>query len=290
MRREARGEWRNGVDFAKRVVILASAVAFSAAVGPLQAGLFDDDVARKQIVEQSKRLDDVRQQQGLIAERLAKVEDALKNQPVLGLVSQIEALREELRQLRGQIEVVSNNIDMAAKRQRDMYVDLDTRLRRLEQPVAGGPSGAPAPSAAPAATGGVAPAQIASVPGSADESRVYDAAQNQRRNGNYQGAIIALQGFIAQYPRSTLAPRAQYWIGDSYFNLRDFKSAIANQQKLIGTYPDSPSVPDALLNIASSQIELGDTAAARKTMDGLVERYPVSEAAEKAKRRLATLR
>ena len=270
------------------VAALACAAVFLSF--PVCAGLFDDDVARKQIVEQSKRLDDVRQQQGLIAERLAKVENALKNQPVLGLVSQIEALREELRQLRGQIEVVSNNIDMAAKRQRDMYVDLDTRLRRLEQPAAGGPPGAPAPSPAPAATGGVAPAQIASAPGTADESRVYEAAQNQRRIGNYQGAIIAFQSFITQYPKSALAPRAQYWIGDSYFNLHDFKSAIANQQRLIGTYPDSPSVPDALLNIASSQVELGDTAAARKTMDGLVERYPASEAAEKAKRRLATLR
>lgn len=272
------------------VVVAALACAAVFLSVPVRAGLFDDDVARQQIVEQSKRLDDVRQQQGLIAERLAKVEDALKNQPVLGLVSQIEALREELRQLRGQIEVVSNNIDMAAKRQRDMYVDLDTRLRRLEQPAAGGAPAAPAPSAAPAATGSVAPAQIAPAPGAADEGRVYEAAQNQRRIGNYQGAIIAFQSFITQYPRSTLAPRAQYWIGDSYFNLRDFKSAIANQQKLINAYPDSPSVPDALLNIASSQVELGDTAAARKTMDGLVERYPASEAAEKAKRRLATLR
>ena len=255
---------------------------------PASAGLFDDDVARQQIVEQSRRLDDVRQQQGLIADRLGKVEDALKNQPVLGLVSQIEALREELRQLRGQIEVVSNNIDVAAKRQRDMYVDLDTRLRRLEQPATGAVP-PPAGAAAPPAAGSVVPA-TAAVPATADESRVYEAAQSQRRTGNYQGAILAFQNFVAQYPRSTLAPRAQYWIGDSRFNLRDYKTAIADQQKLISTYPDSPSVPDALLNIASSQVELGDTAAARKTMDGLVERYPASEAAEKAKRRLATLR
>ena len=285
MRREARDERREGRKPSAVLAALACAAVFLSF--PARAGLFDDEIARKQIVEQSKRLDDVRQQQELIAERLAKVEDALKNQPVLGLVSQIEALREELRQLRGQIEVVGNNIDMAAKRQRDMYVDLDTRLRRLEQPAAGGSPAAPAPSAA---TGGVAPAQVASAPGAADESRVYEAAQNQRRIGNYPGAIIAFQSFITQYPRSTLAPRAQYWIGDSYFNLRDFKSAIASQQKLISTYPDSPSVPDALLNIASSQVELGDTTAARKTMDGLVERYPASEAAEKAKRRLATLR
>lgn len=245
---------------------------------PVRAGLFDDEVARKQIVEQQKRLDGLKQQSEALAERLAKAEDALKNQPVLGLVSQLETLREELRQLRGQIEVIANNLDMAAKRQRDMYVDIDTRLRRLEQPGA---------AAAPAA-GGTAPAPAAS-PGS-DESRAYETAQNQRRIGNYQGAIIAFQGFLAQYPKSTLAPRAQYWIGDSYFNLHDFKNAIASQQKLITVYSDSSSVPDALLNIASSQMELGDTAAAKKTMDGLVARYPASEAAEKAKRRLATLK
>src|SRR5678815_4989844 len=97
--------------------------------------------------------------------------------------------------------------------------------------------------------------------------QAYEAAQSQRRNGNYQGAIAAFQTFLAQYPKSTLAHRAQYWIGDSYFNLRDYRSAIASQQKLIATYPDSASAPDAPLNIASSQAEWGDSANARKTMD-----------------------
>ncbi|MBI4205988.1 MAG: tol-pal system protein YbgF [Betaproteobacteria bacterium] len=261
-------------------------VSFAAAA-PVHAGLFDDEVARKQIVEHQKRIDGLKQQQEEIAERIARVEEALKNQPVISLASQIEALREDLRQMRGQIEVVGHNIDMAAKRQRDMYVDLDTRLRRLEQPGGGGAS----PPAAPAAPGsGAAPAPTVSASASPDEGRAYEAAQEQRRSGNYPAAITAFQGFIAQYPKSTLAPRAQYWIGDSYYNLRDFKSAIANQQKLVNAYPDSSSVPDALLNIASSQAELGDSAAARKTMDGLVARDPASEAAEKAKRRLTTLR
>jgi tol-pal system protein YbgF len=272
----------------RRFVILASAMASIAAVAPAAAGLFDDEVARKQIVEQQKRLDALSQQQEQIAERLARMEEALKNQPVIALASQIEALRDDMRQLRGQIEVVANNIDMAAKRQRDMYVDLDSRLRRLEQP----PGGAPAPAAPTAPGSGAAPTPGAAPSASAspDEGRAYEAAQEQRRSGNYQGAIAAFQGFIAQYPKSPLAPRAQYWIGDSYYNLRDFRSAIANQQKLLSAYPDSSSVPDALLNIASSQMELGDSAAARKTMDGLVARYPASEAAEKAKRRLTTSR
>lgn len=250
---------------------------------PGHAQLFGgDDTARKQIAEQQKRIDELKQQHEALVARTARLEESLKNQPVLDLATQLEVFRQEVKNLRGQIEVLSNNIDGTAKRQRDMYVDLDTRLRRLEQPAASAPSSAPAASSA-------APAQGATA-APADEGRAYEAAQNQRRIGNYQGTIAAFQAFLAQYPKSTLAPRAQYWIGDSYFNVRDFKNAIASQQTLIKTYPESSSVPDALLNIASSQMEMGDTAAAKKTMDGLVARYPASEAAEKAKRRLATLK
>ncbi len=295
---------RNRIRYSKFLASVACAVMLVTAVAPAHAGLFDDEVARKQVLEQQKRIDELKQQNEALVARLAKVEDGLKNQPVLELVSQIELLRQELKNLRGQIEVLGNNIDGTAKRQRDMYVDLDSRLRRLEQPTAGSATppvaaaGAAAPPATPAAPSAAAPASVspqtasATAPASADaaESRAYEAAQNQRRIGNYQGAIVAFQGFLAQHSKSALAPRAQYWIGDSYFNLHDFKNAIASQQKLVSTYPDSSSVPDALLNIASSQMEQGDAGTARKTMDGLVSRYPLSEAAEKAKRRLATLR
>lgn len=286
--------------FSIRVACVA--VLLAAAV-PAQAGLFDDDVARQQLTEQQKRIDELRKQNDALTARLAKIEDGLKNSAVLDLANQIELLRQDMNKLRGQIEVLGNNNDGTAKRQRDMYVDLDTRLRRLEQPSAPGatppavpaPAGAASPASAapaPAAAPGkpAAPATAAAAPADAAETRVYEAAQSQRRIGNYQGAIAAFQNFVVQYPKSSLAPRAQDRIGDSYFNLRDFKNAIASQQKLIKTYPDSASVPDALLNIASSQLELGDTATARKTMDGLVSRYPLSEAAEKAKRRLATLK
>jgi tol-pal system protein YbgF len=261
------------------------------AAGPGAAALFGgDDVARKGVAEQQKRVDGLYSRYDEIAGRLSKLEDAIKaqassaSQPVLDLANQLQTMREELRTLHGQIEVVSNNIEANAKRQRDMYVDLDTRLRRFEQnaPAASAPGSTPPPgAAAPSSAQATSPAS---------ETQAYEAAQNQRRMGNYQGAIVAFQAFVSQYPKSSLAHRAQYWIGDSYYNLRDFKNAIANQQKVVSTYSDSASVPDALLNIASSHIELGDTVAARKDMDTLVSRYPTSEAAEKARRRLASLR
>jgi tol-pal system protein YbgF len=268
------------------VLIRSVAALILAMAVPAHAALFDDDVARRQIAEQTRRVDDLKSQTDAISGRIGKIEEALRSQPVFELVNQIELLKREIQSLRGQVEVVNNGVESNAKRQRDMYVDLDTRLRRIEQ------GGAVAPvSPAAGADAGAAPAPaVAAAGASVDEIRVYEAAQQQRRIGNYQGAITSFQSFLGQYPKSTLAHRAQYWIGDSWFNLRDYKNAIASQQKLISTYPDSASAPDAMLNIASSQAELGDSANARKSMDALVARYPNSEAAEKAKRRMTTLR
>ena len=260
-----------------------AAVACISSATPISAQLFGgDETARKQIAEQSKRIEALRQQNAQLSERLGHIDDTLKglaaSNPALELSQQLERLRQEITQLRGQLELNANEVQMASKRQRDMYVDLDTRMRRLELPAAAG-------AAAPAVAGGAAATAATEA-----EARAYEAAQGQRKIGNYQGAIAGFRNFLSQYPKSTLSHRAQYWIGDSYYNLRDFKNAIASQQRLISAFPDSASVPDALLNIASSQIELGEAAAARKTMDGLIARYPASEAAEKARRRLATLK
>ena len=258
-----------------------------------QAQLFGgDDVARKQIAEQGKRLEAMRLQNEELSARLTRMEESLQGlsaaSPALELAQQLERLRQEMMQLRGQIEVVGNDIQMAAKRQRDMYVDLDTRMKRVEQSAAEGAATAASPSTA---AGAAAPAAAAAAGAASDmETRAYEAAQAQRKSGNYQGAIAAFRNFLAQYPKSPLAHRAQYWIGDSYYNLRDYKNAIASQRRLISAFPESASVPDALLNIASSQVELGDAASARRTLDKLIGRYPTSEAAEKARRRLATLK
>ena len=294
-------------------------VACLSPAAPVSAQLFGgDDVARKQIAEQSRRLDELKRQNDELSERLARIDESIKglaaSNPALELSQQLERIRQEVTQMRGQIEVVGNDIQMASKRQRDMYVDLDTRMKRLEQPAAAespapaisqpgatattGTTGAAAPAATAAATAATAatagtaatPSPAPGASGADRETRSYDNAQAQRKIGNYQGAIAGFRNFIAQYPKSPLAHRAQYWIGDSYYNLRDYKNAIASQQRVISNYPESASVPDALLNIASSQVELGDAAGARRTLDKLVKRYPTSDAAEKARRRLATLK
>jgi tol-pal system protein YbgF len=291
------------------------ALLLAALAAPLRAGLFDDDEARKGVEQSKKDIVQLKANAQSLDARLGKLEETLKSQGMLDLLNQIEGLKQEIAKLRGQIEELKYAEEASQKRQKDFYVDLDTRLRRLEQPGAAGslaPPGGAATSGSGAAPSGALPGAAAGAVGAAaanpeapkiaaasgqpaggdtgTEVRAYDAAYTLFKIGNYQGAIAGFQNFIKTYPNSIFTPNAYYWIGNSFFNLRDFKSAISTQQKLISTYPDSPKAPDAMLNIASSEQELGDGAAAKKALSDLVAKYPASDAAEKAKRRLANLR
>lgn len=242
------------------------------------AGIFSDDEAHQKIAALQQQI------QGM-EERVAQMENTARSQGV-GLLSQMDAFKSDLATLRGQIEVHAHDIETTQKRQRDLYVDLDSRLRKLERGAVPVAAETPADTAQPAS-----PNQVqAASPSVADEAKVYDAALNSFKSGNYQEAAASFQNFVSTYPSSQLAPSAQYWIGNSYFNLRDYKNAIASQQKLVSQYPGSAKVPDALLNIASCQQGMGDAAAAKKTLETVVEKYPLSNAAELAKNRLAHAR
>lgn len=257
------------------------------------AGLFSDDEAHKKIADQQKQIQ-------ALETRVMTAEGQMQTQTkgLMDLLAQIDALKAELGRLQGQNEVYAHDIEATQKRQRDLYVDLDGRLRKLERtavPVEADKSSVPPPSGeAPVGAPPVAAVPPAAVPSPppalGDESKAYEAALNQFKVGNYQGAVVSFQQFIAAFPGSTLASSAQYWIGNSYFNLRDYKSAISAQHKLISLYPSSSKVPDALLNVASCQQGLGEMSAARKTLEELVAKHPISNAADIAKKRLANMR
>jgi tol-pal system protein YbgF len=258
------------------VAALAAALALASFATPVAAGVFDQD-ALKRIDATDQRIGQI--QHDLDA-RLAAIEQQLKSQGLADLFNQLEQLKADVARLRGQIEVLANDVDQQQKRQRDLYVDLDTRLRKLET--------VPPPPAAPDA--GQPPAAgsaAAALPPTPAEQKAYDAALDQFKRADYTGAITGFGAFVRQYPQSSLAASAQYWIGNAQFARRDFKGAIASQRALIQQFPDSPKDPDAMLNIASAQSELGDNAGARRTLEDLIAKYPSSDAGAKAKQRLA---
>ncbi|NDP47829.1 MAG: tol-pal system protein YbgF [Sulfuriferula multivorans] len=233
--------------------------------------------------------------------RLAKLENVTQqNQPLLGMLQEVEALKSEVAKLRGQAEVQVHQMDTLGKRQNDLYVDLDQRVTDLAKSLkpastagVGVPEVAPtqpAPAAVAASPSGPVAAPSAPQLDPMMESRSYEASLDHFRGANYAGAIAGFKGFLKAYPDSTLASNAQYWIGYSYYALKDYKSSLAHQQKLVAVYPTSAKVPDALLNIASSMIALDDLTGARKVLEELVAKYPGTNAANLATRRLSALK
>jgi len=268
--------------------VLAFVALVQLASTPARAALFDDDEARRRIEELRAR---VEQLEGSINQRVGALEDTVKGQGLVDMLRDVEQLKSDLAKLRGQNEVLTYELEQAQKRQRDLYLDLDSRVRKLEGAAGGAaPAAGNAPPAAPdfnAPPGAGGPAARPVVVDVAGEQKSYDAALDQFKGGNYAAAAASFQAFTRTYPKSPLAPSAMYWAGNAQYALRDFRGAIATQRQLIATYPDSQKVPDALLNVASCQLELGDNGGARRTLEEVVNKYPTSEAAGKARQRLS---
>ena len=253
------------------------------------AGLFDDEEARRDIrnlraqIEQQNRDSDA---------RLQRIEDSIKNLGIIQLLNQIDQLNAEIAKLRGQVEVMSNLDEQLTKRQRDFYLDIDTRLRKLEGLPADTSAGASSASAVAPAVAPSSPSATASqiAAARAKEDAVYDVGSNAFKRGDYAAAIRAFQTFVKDYPNGQLVSNAHYWMGISYFNLRDYANARGSQDALLRQFPDSAKAPDALLAMASIYLEIGDNGSARNALEDVIAKYPASEAATKARTRLLAVR
>ena len=150
-----------------------------------------------------------------------------------------------LARVRGQFEVQANQIETLDRRQKELYGELDARVLKLQ------------------AAAKAQEKQAAGTPDPALEAKAYEAALGMFNLGDYQSSIAAFRNFLVAYPNGQQAANAQYWIGNAYYALRDYKVAIAEQQKVVATWPENPKAPEALLNIASCQDNLNQSRAAR---------------------------
>ena len=233
------------------------------------AGLFEDDEARKAILEMRLRLD---VSQSRLTEELRKAneDNAQLRRSLLDLSGQIELLRGELARMRGQGEQYARDLAEVQRAQKDLSLGVDERLRKFE------------------------PTKI-SVDGRefvADpaQKQEFDAALAVLRKGEFASAQTAFSNFLNRYPQSGFRAPALFWLGNAQYALRNYKDAITNFRLLIATDPEHVRAPEAVLAIANCQVELKDIKAARKTLEDLIKAYPQSEASTVANDRLSRLK
>lgn len=236
---------------------------------PAHAGMFDDDEARR-------RIDLLKQDTDA---RLQKLETSTETntRAILTLNSQLENARQEIASIRGQLELLTNDGDQSQKRQKDFYVDLDSRLRKLEsglQPAQAAPG---SDQSTPAETRPADPAQ---------EARDYEAAISILRAGKNADAVAAFKKFIQAWPKSNFQAGAHFWTAAALAQTKDYAGAKEYYARLVQNWPDDAMAPDALLGQANAEQSAGAAKTSRATLEKLIASYPNSDAAKTARQRI----
>ena len=236
-----------------------------------------------------------------LADRVTRLEQQAqsRDQGGTGMVNQIQDLQSQLRQMQGQIEELQHHLQELDDKNKAQYIDLDSRLGRLESGGAGASAsgaqggGSPAPSPAASAPGGTAdnaaPAAGAPAADAAGAQAAYDVAFKSIRAGDYVNAAREFRDFVQQYPDHALAPNAWYWLGESYYATTNYAVALESFQHLLSQFPQSEKAPDALLKVGYTQLELKQDAKGRATLAAVISQYPGSKAASLAQERLRRL-
>lgn len=241
-----------------------------------------------------------------VEERVARLERLMDSQALVDMLMRLQNLQQEVSELRGQIEVQTHSIDGIKQRQRELYLDIDRRIRQLEeaaaaaqQPGASGPGGmpgapgaamTPSPGGAAGATGGGAAGAEQPAVDPLAEQKAYQKAFDVLKAGRYEKSVEAFRAFLSRYPDGEYSANAQYWLGEANYVMNRIPVAIEEFQKVVDLYPDSSKAADAMLKLGYSHYELEKYDQARNTLTQLVEKFPDSTAAQLAQNRLHRMR
>ena len=247
-------------------------LAFAAVCGPSNAGMFDDDEARRAILELRQRIDALRRETSqLLDESKRQAEDiATLRRGLLNLQNQWETTNGQAAKILGQGEQLGRDMNEAQRRQAEQIKRLEERLQRME------------------------PSKVSheGVEFLADtaEKRMFDTGLVSFRGGEFESAQNTFVDFLGRYPQSGYGSSALFWLGNAQFVLKNYPAAVSSFRKMIARNPSYARVPEAWLAISNCQLELKDLTQARKTLEELVASFPQSEAAEIAKERLARMK
>lgn len=211
------------------------------------------------------------------------------------LTLQLDQVRSENRQLRGEIERLGHEIEQLKRKQRDIYLDIDQRLGAAQgdgAPPTADPAAASdaAGTGAPVAAGGRPQAPVSSGDRAkiqAEYQAAYDLLSPQQRR--YDDAAAAFARFLKKYPNDPLAPNAQYWLGEANYVSQKNAEAQKAFELVVSRYPDSTKAPGALFKIGRLQQAAGNNGAARASFERVLQDYPDSPAAGLARQRLGQL-
>ena len=221
------------------------------------------------------------------------------SQAVIAL-EQIDRLTTEVRVLTNQVEILQFELTRVQNRQKQVFDDIDYRLRELERGRTVSPvTSSSTPVATPATSSAEIPGNEADdvVEVSADQPQVaaldptvvkalYDEGFNALRGGKYEDAISKFQELVSTYPSSELVDDSIYWIAEANYVTQEYDQALSAFQRVVTEYPSSQRAPEAMLKTGYIHYTRENFEVAKEVLAEVVDRYPASRSAFSARRRL----
>ena len=212
-----------------------------------------------------------------------------------GLAAQIQAFREESQMLSGRLEEMEYLLKQKLEGFEDNQLKNRERMDRLATDTAALHKrmdiidqylNLEATKSQKPAT----PPVVAVVAGKpASDQALYRESKKAFDEGNVEVARKGFQQLIADYPQSSQADNAQFWIGETYYREKWYEKAILEYQKVIEKYPSGNKTPAALLKQGLSFLNIGETNNARLVFKELVAKHPSTNEASIAKQKLDSL-
>ena len=287
-----------------------------------QAALFEDEEARRAILDLRQKVEIHRQAQSQATEQalqksldqsqkqfeaLRKQFEAVSKQveadinqskqenrqALLLLQAQIESLKQDTANFQGEREQLLREISLLQRAQKNINAEIEERFQKIQAQLAKQDAPPPSPP-----VNEEAPKSIkvnVQVDGfeflaEPEEKRDFEAAFVLFRKGDFAAAAKEFAQFVRVYSNSGYKPSALYWLGSAKFARRDFNDAITQLKGLVNDFPTHTRAAEALLTVGNAQLEIKQPKEARKTFNDLIKIYPTSEAAAAAKDRLTQIK
>jgi tol-pal system protein YbgF len=218
-------------------------------------------------------------------QRLSRLERVVDSDSMVDIITRLDQMQLELAMLRNDVETLQYEAQQSAERQRQLYLDVDSRLQAVELSAAA--TAATAATAAVVSGAALTAGQLPVPGGTADEN--YQAAFELLKQSRYDEAVIGFKQFLDAFPDSDLRGNAQYWMGETYYVTQKYEAALEAFQVVLSDYPNSRKIPDALLKMGFAYYEQKNYSQARKALNMVANKYPESTAARLASERLAKM-
>ena len=201
----------------------------------------------------------------------------------------IADLRDNIQQLRGQVETLKKELAVNTKKEEQTLDNLLLKINFIENFLEIGKKdvATDTPDKNGKSTGTTVARDSVK---KQDKEKTYSAAYQIFKEGNYDKARTEFQNLLATYPDSEYSDNAQFWIGECYFFEKKYEQAILEYEKVAKNYPNGSKVPYALLKQGLSFLKLGDKTSAKLLLQQVIKDYPNTSQARIARSKLQEIK